>query len=271
MKNNVFLMNILVMFSAISCLHATYSPIEDTDPATEQSTTKNNSIRVLVLIIASDDQPVYPELQKIWRAYMHNDPEHVEAYFIRGNPHLSSSYKVEGDILWTPTAESIKPGILNKTILSLEAFLPRIREEFDYILRTNLSSFYVFPKLLEFLKTCPRKNFYGGSDIGHISTIGSGCGFLISPDVAELLVRNKHHFLNNRSDYDDVIIGCFLGSRKIPLVHHKRITFTKLADWQRQRNNLDAFHFRVKNPDHLRLRDDVYIQAQLLNIFYGHN
>lgn len=262
-------MHALLILSTILHLQAQPSLPQHIDLTKQHSNnTKSGEVKILVLIIASDDQPVYPELQKIWRSYMHNDPEHVEAYFIRGNPDLPSMYQIDGDILWSRTSESIIPGIINKTILSLEAFLPRIQKEFDYVLRTNLSSFYVFPKLLDFLKTCPRKGFYCGSDIGHVTTIASGCGFLISPDIAELFVNNKHHFLNNTSNYDDVVIGYFLGYRRIPLIHHKRITFTNLEDWHTQKSNLDGFHFRVKNPDHLRLSDDVFMQMQLLNIFY---
>lgn len=46
------------------------------------------------------------------------------------------------------------PGILNKTVKGLE-FLQPCFSDFDYILRTNLSSFYVFPKLLNFLHQAP--------------------------------------------------------------------------------------------------------------------
>ena len=41
--------------------------------------------KVLVLIIASDNQPVYLELQKLWRSYMHQDRKHIEAY-VRETP-----------------------------------------------------------------------------------------------------------------------------------------------------------------------------------------
>ncbi|MCX6988703.1 MAG: hypothetical protein NTZ52_04285 [Chlamydiae bacterium] len=115
--------------------------------------------KVLVLIIASDNFPgvdlvfPYPELKKIWRSYMHTNPN-IEAYFIQGDPNLSSPYEIQGDVIWSKTEENLRPGILNKTLLSIECMLPRINE-FDYVLRTNLSSFYVFPRLLHFLQTLP--------------------------------------------------------------------------------------------------------------------
>ncbi len=263
MKTTILIMNILLMLNATFYLNA--RPLHHTRTDIEQI--KKDRPKVLVLIIASEDLPVYSELQKIWRSYMHNDPEHIEAYFIKGDPDLSSLCEINGDIIWSRTPESLAPGILNKTILSLEAFLPRIQQEFDYILRTNLSSFYVFPRLLNFLKTCPKKNFYCGSDIGPNCFIGSGCGFLISPDIAELLVQHKDHFINNTTP-DDVAIGEFLKQQGIPLSLHTRINFLNLQEWHRQKKNLNAFHFRIKNPCNLRLSDDIYIQTQLLNIFY---
>lgn len=145
------------------------------------------NLRVLVLIIASDQFPVYVELQKIWQSYIHSDPEHIETYFIRGDPNLPTSYEIKNDIIWSKTDEGWSPasaGIINKTVLSLEAMLPRLHE-FDYILRTNLSSFYVFPRLLKFLETLPKKRCYAGSNTGGDSPIASGCGFIISPDVAK--------------------------------------------------------------------------------------
>jgi hypothetical protein len=57
----------------------------------------DGKIKLLVLIIASDNHPIYIELQKIWRAYMHLDPEHVEVYFMKNNPNLSTQYQSIND------------------------------------------------------------------------------------------------------------------------------------------------------------------------------
>jgi hypothetical protein len=223
-------------------------------------------MKVLVLIIASDQFPVYIELQKIWRFYMHRDPEHIEAYFIKGNEHLPKKTMIKGDIIWSKTKEGWIPdsaGILNKTILSLEMMIPRMNE-FDYILRTNLSSFYVFPRLLSFLKTLPKTGCYCGSAIHSGSTIASGCGFIISPDVVKKLVRHKRHLLNVAHIGDDVAIGCFLHDRGIRFLPQKRIDFFSLAEWNMKKDAIpqDIFQFRVKNNQHeLRFTDDIFIHS----------
>lgn len=230
---------------------------------------EKKDIKILVLIVASDDCPVYIELQKIWRSYMHYDPERVEAYFIRGNPNLPTLYEIQDDVIWCKFHENLNPGMINKTILSMWLMLPRIGE-FDYILRTNLSSFYVFPRLLEFLKHCPKNNFYGGSDNGD-PRIGSGCGFLLSPDVVQLMVRNRKLFINNASMYEDELVGHFLINNGQRLFYHDRMDLMPIAMWDYHKDKIpnDMFHYRIRNVDHLRLKDDIYVHKQLLKMFYG--
>lgn len=230
-------------------------------------------IKVLVLIIASDNLPVYVELQKIWRSYMHTDPEHVEAYFIKGNPDLATTHWIEGDILWSKTEEgwiNTSAGIINKTVLSLEALAPRLNE-FDFVLRTNLSSFYIFPRLLDFLTTVPTTRCYCGTDVTGSSGIGSGCGFILSRDLVYTLLSYRDSLINNRSGEDDLLVGwVFRDCEKVPLITHPREDFFSLTDWKRKKNHIPAhtFQCRIKNPDHLRTSADLYIQSGLLNMFY---
>lgn len=232
-------------------------------------------LKILVLIICSDQLPVYTELQKIWRSYMHYDPKHVECYFIRSDPHLPKLFEIKGDTItsqagpegWTPDSASI----LNKTILSIEAMLPRMHE-FDYIVRTNLSSFYIFPRLLKYLETAPRIGFYSGSNIGVESEtpIASGCGFVMSPDVASLLVINKPKIFNRSKLPDDMEIGKFFYKRNVKLTPYYRVDIASLGAWERVKNVIpnNVFHFRLKQTDRLRTIHEVTIHKELVNMFY---
>jgi hypothetical protein len=238
-----------------------------------QQELNNNTPKILVLIIASDDKPVYVELQKIWKAYMHLDKEHVEAYFIRGNPDLSTLYQIQDDIIWSKTRESTIPGILTKTLLSMECLLPRI-DQFDYVVRTNLSSFYVFPRLLEFLKTLPKEKCYCANvtDYGTFY-FGSGAGFILSPDLVKKLVENKKTLLEQHSNlHDDVRIGLFFHEEGIPLQPAPRLDLLCLHHWDIYKNSIpqNIFHLYAKNlQDHLRLTDEITIQKGLLKMFYN--
>lgn len=229
-------------------------------------------IKTLVLIIASEQLPIYVELQKIWKAYMHSDPEHFEVYFIKGDAKLPNLYTIDNDIIWSQTDDWWIPqsaGILNKTLLSLEAMVPRLHE-FDYVLRTNLSSFYVFPRLLDFLKTLPKQRCYCGSRVGN-TEIASGCGFIMSTDVAQLLINNKDQLMGQKHTEDDMIIGTFFAQEELRLIPHNRVDLLTLKAWKNIKKNIPQheFHFRVKNADdQLRMTDELFIQRKLVKMFY---
>lgn len=237
-----------------------------------QAHARDGKIKILVLIIDSDNLPVYAKLREIWRAYMYLDSEHVVAYFIRGDENLPTNYIIKNDTLWTKTKESVIPGVLNKTILSMEYMLPQTKQaDFDYILRTNLSAFFVFPRLLDFLNTCPKKNFYcGANGIYNKITYCSGSGLLLSRDLAELLVEQKTQLKNERF-CDDVEIGDFFANRGIKMACHKRMHFPTLQEWKNGKDKIpsDIFQFRANNDPKLRISDEIYIDSQLLKMFYN--
>jgi len=229
--------------------------------------------KVLVLIIASDNQPVYLELQKLWRSYMHQDRKHIEAYFIKGDPSLSSEYAIRGDTIWSKTVENMVPGIFNKTLLSMEAMADR-RGEFDYVIRTNLSSFYIFPRLLQFLKTLPTERCYCSYPLyaEDICVYGSGAGIILSSDVAEKMVRlKKLLFQVSNPVADDTLIGLYCVMAGIDLIPSPRLDIPSLEAWNAVKDNIpqDTFHIRAKNLDErLRAKDEVYVYSQLVKLFY---
>jgi len=225
--------------------------------------------KLLVLIICSDQFPIYGEFQKVWRSYMHLDPEHVEAYFIRGNPDLEGNYEVIDDVIWSKTDEGWPPasaGILNKTIFSLEAMMSRIENEFDYVLRTNLSSVYNFPKLLKVLETLPRERCYFGSCPFPDFVFGSGSGFVLSSDLAKLLVEHKKAFLHQKN-YDDVMIGLFLAGQGVTLIPHERMDILSFKQWNRMTKVFPdhIFHFRTKIQRQKKVAASKFIEEAEIN------
>lgn len=222
-------------------------------------------IKILVLVIASDEIPVYIEFQKLWRSYMNYNPEQVEVYFIKSDPNFADICEIKEDIIWSKGRESMIPGILNKTILSMEFLMPRIKTEFDYVLRTNLSSVWIFPKLLNFLETAPKKNFFSGAIIW--DEIISGSGMIFSSDLAEFIVKNKNQLFNNTRFNDDAVISYFLSNNGIKKIDYPMLNIVSKNDWN-DIISIDCSHFRIKGPDNLRAIDDAYIYRQLIDKFY---
>jgi hypothetical protein len=241
--------------------------------------------KVLVLIIASDNHPAFIKLQEIWRSYMHLDPEHIEAYFIKAAPDLKSAHEIIGDTIFSKMPDSYKPGIVKKTVLSMEFMLDKIKKS-DYVLRTNLSSFYAFPALLQFLNTLSGKNCYCARPMLPYYTdvtrefretpFGWGAGFILSRDLAEMLVDQKEElFQHSVENPDDVLIGAFFHRRHVNIIPVPCHIFKTRTGWQNYKDKLpkEAFHFRAKSYYTYRksedtYADELYILSELLKKFY---
>ncbi|MBS0634743.1 MAG: hypothetical protein JSR37_04700 [Verrucomicrobia bacterium] len=243
-----------------------------------------SSKKLLVLIIASDNHPAFLELQKIWSSYMNRYPDEVTAYFIKGDPLLEKDFEQRGNTFYTKTVDNYKPGILKKTILSLQALDGQL-DSYDYVLRTNLSSVYDFPKLLRFLDTLPKERCYAARPLLPSYEVpkeyanvpfGWGAGFIISPDVARLIVQKREQLYAKINDIpDDVLVGAVLHEQKIPIIAVPFVTFTTREEWESQKNSLpqEVFHFRAKSHYLTRTledsyEDELYIASQIARKFY---
>lgn len=249
---------------------------------------EDKQIKTLVLLIATDDKPAYKELQRIWEAYMNSDPTHFDVYFLRANPNLDTDYVINKNEIIVKTGESLVPGIVNKTLLALEAFAPEL-SKYDFVIRSNLSSFYSFPHLLNFLKMLPKTNCYCGWVLFQPEHLGlpqgvpapvpfvSGAGIIWSTDLVRLLIKDQAEFAAYKSETpDDVFFGIFYQQKKIPAIRGERWDFVDRADWEKRKEAIPphAYAFRAKRSFNPRSKEDpyadeIYILHQLLKKYYS--
>jgi hypothetical protein len=189
-------------------------------------------MRVLMLVISSDTEPVYNGHRNLWASYMNSNSQ-IDCYFIqyRDGPHA-----IEGNTFWLNGKESF-PAILTKTIDSIDFFLKK--DSYDFIVRTNLSSLWNFTKLLEYLETLSKEKVYNGviGVHGNIPFV-SGAGFIISPDVATILIQNRK-IAESVKIIDDVDIGFTLtklGIKPSPALRNDTMIYDK-----------ESFHYRCKH------------------------
>lgn len=217
-------------------------------------------MRLLTLVIYSENNPLYKEHLSVWRLYSKSSP-FVDVYFMILSPTISE-IRLEDDILLIPGEESYT-NLPYKFISALE-YLPF--KNYDFILRTNISSFWVFHNLLPVLEKLPKQEVLAGETDG---SFVSGAGMLFSPDVCELLVKFKNRIttFHPRDPGDDVRLSYYLN------LHHD-IQFTQLIPhryhlWYPETGLEDAipnniFHFRLKqNDEH---RDKEY--QLMINLFH---
>jgi hypothetical protein len=193
-------------------------------------------MKVLMLVISSQTQPVYRNHKAIWETYMKSHPD-IECYFIEFTPAVLSPL-LTSTTLFLRGRETY-PGILDKTLKALEYFTRR--SHYDYVIRTNLSSVWIFPKLIRFLESAPRTKLYGGvrNDNQPWSYV-SGAGITFSWDVVQLLLQNQHLVYANKF-IDDVDIGFACVALGIPTTSSPRVDIQSEEDMYKE-----GFQYRVR-------------------------
>lgn len=216
-------------------------------------------MKVLVLIIANDKHP-YIMFEYLWRKYMNIDIT-FECYFIKADNTINKNY-IEDQTVYIKCEENFD-NIFYKTV---EAFKMFNIQSYNYIFRTNLSSFIVFHKYKKWLETLPKEKVYNGSIRWHTRyPYASGCGFTCTPDVIQLFMQS------NQKNYvvDDITFGkiSLENSIKVSTAPLNEIYIDTFQQELEQFNQYEcAFHFRLRSCDR---NNDLSIYLKLMNIYYN--
>jgi len=234
-------------------------------------------MKVLVLILASNNEQLYMDLQGIWRKYMHRS-DVFECYFNVADPNLEGDWRIDGDTLYVKCPEDLN-WTAEKMRLGFSAFESRLHE-FDYILRTNLSSFIIFDRYRAFLECVPTGSKYLVSlhDNNELVTDGhmtmptrlyevSGTFITMTPSIVRAYIqypivdriddKNMTTMLEQFPESVSSII-CprvdILDAR-----HENRIEYIK---------DSDIFHVRIKYL-YNRAKSDIEMHEKLYSLFYS--
>lgn len=142
-------------------------------------------------------------------------------YFIqmREEQSLEIELDSENNMLYVKGKEE-PYSILRKTIESMKYILKNHENDFDFLIRANISTFINIDLLDKFLSGVPKKMFYGGGHVLKInwgntgreygSTFSQGTSIVLSKDLVDDICKNE-----NRLEYDlmdDVAIGRYIRS-----------------------------------------------------------
>lgn len=228
--------------------------------------------KVVILIITSPDD-LYDNLKKIARIWDNSHPD-VKSFFIECDPEITSVV-CEDDTIYVPGFDGFGLPIIKKTIEAMRYVSENY--DYDFIYRTNISSFLILDRFVNFVDKLPRSGIYNGVIGNHEGQLFvSGAGFLLSKDNVRLLISGKKELLTeclDYVDYDDVAIGKFFQLHNIhPTTSHRIDIIDFLKDISKL-NNIpnDIYHFRIKNNNPgMRSNRDLFIHTELLRIFYNH-
>lgn len=192
-------------------------------------------MRVVFLVIASDDPIHQTDLEIQKQTWVKTIPDNFRVIWLRGSE--VSITTLDGDTLFVPCKE-LYENILEKTILGIRFLLENL--DFDILIRTNVSTYFDSKRLIKELN----KTYFSGSFVGgyfdktngkffnHESTFEyiSGTGMFMSRNAA--LTLSEMNIEVFRHSPDDVAISHYLMSREVSLIRMSR-------------GNLSSTHFFI--------------------------
>lgn len=229
--------------------------------------------KAIMLVIASYDN-IYCNIIETWKTYM-NKVNNVKIYLLYNRNDLVEQIVVDEEegIIFYNCEESFIPGIFLKTIYAMEYCNKKY--SYDYLIRTNLSSFYNIPKLINYLDEQPKSNFAGGMQcVSFNIRFISGSGVIISCDLVKKILKSAledkaTELIKNYPD--DVLLSCLLSLhinpstfKEVPCLHISE----KLTNEKIELLSNDYFHFRNRNDHTNRILDSQNISL-LTKYFYN--
>jgi hypothetical protein len=119
-------------------------------------------------------------------------------------------------------------------------------QNFDYVIRTNVSSYWDLENTLSLLNDLPKQKLYAGHALTQLGTnFIAGDGIILSIDLVKLISENIVEI--NSNVIDDVAIGRFLEKQNIKYLHIPRPVIRSLFDSHHVEMLDQNFHqFRCK-------------------------
>ena len=247
------------------------------------------SYDLIILVIASPGL-LYDYFRQVWSQYDKTN-SHIKVFYVYGSflntldsdqvdITSTENIKVQESSLISNVKESLKPGVLIKTLDALEY----IDKHYDYklLLRTNLSSFFIFDITYKYIQRLPDRMLYEGVLLRRkTGPYASGAGFFLSRDLVKLLIENRIEVEQNADTIsDDRLIGAFLKTKNIK-VRTSRHRYD-ICD-HRDDNIIDTILDRIRIKEHFyhirfkckyeedRNRVDRYGMSKALKLFYSMN
>lgn len=160
--------------------------------------------KIIFIVIASPSH-FYNKNKLFLNKFMNSHPN-VKTLFIYGNVDKSQVLQTKHD-LYFDCPENLRPGILIKTIKAFEYI--KKNYTYDYVVRTNISTFWNIRLLLRKLKFFPNKRFIAGETVRtKYKRFISGTGIILSKDLINILIKNKNKL--NYQIPDDVMLSQYL-------------------------------------------------------------
>lgn len=119
-------------------------------------------MKILILSIYHESTE-YRKMLQIQQKYCNTHPD-IDFFFVTLNPKLNKQVELIHDVIYVKGYES-HVNILFKTIKALEYVTCVLNRNYDFVVRTNVSTLIVYRNLVKYLTRIPRKNIYVGGKL----------------------------------------------------------------------------------------------------------
>ena len=206
-------------------------------------------MKILYLILAGGDASHTQDIVSTRDSWVRTIPSGSSYFELYSDPTLKKT-EIRKNEIWANCGVEYSD-ILRKTVISLQALGPKL-EEFDFIVRTNVSSYFNHSKIQKSLsKYQSLKHFYGGyvmeykSKDGKIIPFVSGAAIFWNSNTAAIVSKISPDEYNNYPD--DVAFSKFLKN------HNIKTTFLPRGNICSHSLFTIASHYRLKSSVHSEL------------------
>ncbi len=215
----------------------------------------SNNIKTLTLILSSNTYPSLRNMKMQKKLLLNQNMNFANnIYWYRsGNEAIlqNKKYKVVKNDLYLDADDS-SLGMGEKTLLAFEWALENF--DFDFLMRTNTSSYINYQNLNRYIKDnyLDQEYVYSGAihetnDVDNNTVkFASGSAFLLNRKTVNLIVENKDYW--DHQYWDDVSLAILLSNQNISPVEGLRFDIT--GNITKQSVDTSYYHYRCRSDNH---------------------
>ena len=212
----------------------------------------------IFLLISSDDLPCYAAMRDYQAKYFNLYKDKIKLFFIEFKDVPDTV--IEGNYIYVPGTEHFYPGMYHKTMKAMEYI--NSHYNYEFVIRSNLSSFWNLNHLIDLKPSLPIHNFAGGSMVTTVlpEPYISGTSIILSKDTCTTLTTVYSPTI---SYYEDICISFILVSLGYVFSDIKNYNYDIAVNELKYGNIL---YYRLKQHDR---NDDLILFEALMKTIYG--
>lgn len=231
-----------------------------------------------MLVLASDNTQLYKDFRRVYQQYLEEDLN-IKVFLVYGK---DVSFEPQPYDLVYDVEENYYPGMITKTLMAFED-INRLYD-YDFMIRTNISTFWDFQRLRKRLdklstnrcitgtfRTC----YYDGNKKSQDYV--AGVNLILSRDLVENAIEHKEEMISWDLPEDWTLSKVFIDQGIMPVaskpgaIHfmekftskNRKAVLEEIAKAQAANHD----HFRIKNTHDRSI--DIFVASILLDHYYG--